>query len=440
MENVYNNDNIVVGLDIGTTKIATVIGYRNENGQIDVIGYGKSESTGVEFGEIRNINKTVDGIKLSTSMASQRSNQEISDVYVGIAGHHIKTSKYNHHLFRQGKKTPITQEEIDNLKNDMFKATVPPGEEIIDVIPQRYFIDNERYTFEPVGELGNDVIGTFQLITGKIDEIDKIKLCGQESNITLKDIILEPIASGMACLSEEDKRNGVAMVDIGGGTSDLIIFVDGNPVYTKVIALGGNVITKDIALICKISEEMAEKLKISYGTCIVEKSHSNNLITIPKPHPGQDPIQINENYLAQIINSRVQGEIIAAIQKEINNSGYKDRLFAGLVLTGGGANLRHIKELCQYVLQMPTRIGIPDNGFAHSIPTELKQPTFSTALGLLKYGIELEENRRLTDPEDTSKGKLKPKKEKPEGNDDSQPWGVFEKVRDYLRRMLEQVS
>ena len=239
MENVYNNDNMIVGLDIGTTKIATVIGYRNENGQIDIIGYGKSESTGVEFGEIRNINKTVTGITLSTSMASQRSNQEIKSVYVGIAGHHIKTSRYNHHLFRQGKKTPITSEEIENLKNEVFHATVPPGEEIIDVIPQKYLIDKERVTFEPVGELGNEVIGTYQLITGKISEIDRIKMCGEESGIHLNDIILEPIASGMACLTEEEKRHGVALVDIGGGTSDLIIFVDGNPVYTKVIAMGG---------------------------------------------------------------------------------------------------------------------------------------------------------------------------------------------------------
>ena len=234
MENVYNNDNMIVGLDIGTTKIATVIGHRNENGQIDIIGYGKSESTGVEFGEIRNINKTVTGITLSTSMASQRSNQEIKSVYVGIAGHHIKTSRYNHHLFRQGKKTPITSEEIETLKNEVFKASVPPGEEIIDVIPQRYLIDKERITFEPVGELGNEVIGTYQLITGKISEIDRIKMCGNESGIILNDIILEPIASGMACLTEEEKRHGVALVDIGGGTSDIIIFVDGHPVYTKV--------------------------------------------------------------------------------------------------------------------------------------------------------------------------------------------------------------
>ena len=439
MENVYNNDNMIVGLDIGTTKIATVIGYRNENGQIDIIGYGKSESTGVEFGEIRNINKTVTGITLSTSMASQRSNQEIKSVYVGIAGHHIKTSRYNHHLFRQGKKTPITSEEIENLKNEVFHATVPPGEEIIDVIPQKYLIDKERVTFEPVGELGNEVIGTYQLITGKISEIDRIKMCGEESGIHLNDIILEPIASGMACLTEEEKRHGVALVDIGGGTSDLIIFVDGNPVYTKVIAMGGNVITRDIAQVCKISEDVAEKLKISYGTCIVEKSHSNNLITIPKPH-GQEPIQINENYLAQIINSRVQGEILSAIQKEIDNSGYKDRLFAGLVLTGGGSNLRHIKELCQYMLQMPTRIGIPDNGFAHSIPTELKQPAFSTALGLLKYGIETEENLHLTTSERGTIPIHNPGPDSDPKPDGASRWGLFKKVHDYLKEMLENVS
>lgn len=447
MEKVYNSDNIIVGLDIGTTKIATVVGYRNENGQIDIIGYGKSESTGVEFGEICNINKTVTGIKTSVNIASQRSNQEIDNVYVGIAGHHIKTSRYNHHLFRHGAKTPITQEEINQLKQEIFQASVPAGEDVIDVIPQHYTIDSTRTTLEPVGELGNDIMGTYQLITGKISEIDKIKLCGEQAQITLNDIVLEPIASGLACLSEEDKRQGVALVDIGGGTSDLIIYLDGHPVYTKVIAIGGNVITKDIAQVCKISEDTAEKLKISYGTCIVEKSHSNNLITIPKPH--QDPIQINENYLAQIINSRVQVDLISAIQKEIENSGYRDRLFAGLVLTGGGSNLRHIRELCQYTMQISTRIGIPDNGFAHSIPTELKQPTFSTALGLLKYGIEATEEHNLSEEREEAaddqrrkpKPERTPKKTKTTDDDeDPDAWGFFKKVHEYLKDKLENFS
>ena len=449
---------MIVGLDIGTTKIATVVGYRNENGQIEVIGHGMSESTGVEFGEIRNINRTVDGIIKSKDIAEQRANCEIKNVYVGIAGHHIKTSKYNHHLYRYNNKTPISQEEIDNLKEEIFKVVVPPGEKIIDVIPQRYFIDNVRETFEPVGELGNEIIGTYQLITGKESEIERILLCGDNASLTLNEIILEPIASGLACLSEEEKKQGCVLVDIGGGTTDMIIYIDGSPVYTKVISLGGNIITKDIAQVCKISEDVAEQLKIKHGTCIVDKSNANNFITISSRY-GQEPIQISENYLAQIINCRVQEEILNSIKKEIENSGYKDRLYAGLILTGGGANLRHIKELCQYTLQLNTRIGVPDNGFSRTLSSDLKQPMFSTALGLLKYGIEAEEynmSRPLDEEESEGNGMLggifggkkenKKTEKKPENQHrvpdggGREKWGFFSKVYDWLKTSLEKFS
>ncbi len=443
-KNNTNAMNMIVGLDIGTTKIATVVGYRNENGQIEVIGHGLSESTGVEFGEIRNINHTVDGILKSKDIAEQRANCEINNVYVGIAGHHIKTSKYNHHLYRYNKKSPISQEEIDNLKEEIFQVVVSPGEKIIDVIPQRYFIDNVRETFEPVGELGNEIIGTYQLITGKESEIERILLCGEKSNLRLNEIILEPIASGLACLSEEDKQRGVVLVDIGGGTTDMIIFIDGSPVFTKVIPIGGNVVTKDIAQVCKISFDVAEQLKIKHGTCVVDKSNASNFITIPKGH-GLEPIQINENYLSQIIHCRVQEEILNTIKQEIDNSGYKDKLYAGLVLTGGGANLRHIKELCEYTLQLDTRIGLPEYGFSRSMSSDLKQPTFATALGLLKYGIETEEhNSGRTDFENYStkedNGNSKTFDSKTDKHSNEPKWGFLSKVHDWMITLLDRVS
>ncbi len=452
-KNNTNANDMIVGLDIGTTKIATVVGYRNENGQIEVIGHGLSESTGVEFGEIRNINRTVDGIIKSKDIAEQRANCEIKNVYVGIAGHHIKTSKYNHHLYRYNNKTPISQEEIDNLKEEIFKVVVPPGEKIIDVIPQRYFIDNVRETFEPVGELGNEIIGTYQLITGKESEIERILLCGDNASLTLNEIILEPIASGLACLSEEEKQRGVVLVDIGGGTTDMIVFIDGSPVFTKVIPIGGNVVTRDIAQVCKISMDVAEQLKVKHGTCVVDKSNANNFITIPKGH-GLEPIQINENYLSQIIHCRVQEEILNTIKQEIENSGYRDKLYAGLVLTGGGSNLRHIKELCEYTLQMDTRIGIPEYGFSRTISTDLKQPAFATALGLLKYGIETEEHsfgrsdnaNHNADNNNGSNGIFSKSNNGNGGNNSSSnnsnesKWGFMSKVHDWMVTLLDRMS
>lgn len=451
MDKTSTNNGMVVGLDIGTTKIATVIGFRNDNGQIEVVGYGKSESSGVEFGEIKNILKTTEGIILSRDMAAQRSNQEIDWVYAGIAGHHIKTSKYNHVLYRHGNEEPISREEIDQLKKDVLKVTLDPGEEIIDVIPQRYQIDRSRETLDPVGELGNEVIGLYQIISGNEREIKKIVKCVNDAGLNIRDIVLEPIASGLACLSEKEKKEGVVLVDIGGGTTDMVIFVDGNPVFTKVIPIGGNIITKDIAQVCHISEDVAEQLKVRYGTCVVEKSNANNTITIPRPY-GQDPIQISEYNLAQIINCRVQEEIINIVKSEVEGSGYKDRLYAGLVLTGGGANLRNIRELCQFSLQLPTRIGVPDNSFAHNIPTELKHPMFATALGLLKFGIETE-NVTLTisdtEEEDKAKGgsglftprRKKGTKEPKAPKEPKTPKNnIFEKIPGYLKDLLESIS
>ncbi len=379
--------NIVVGLDIGTTKIATIIGYKSDD-KIDIIGHGKGESTGVQHGLIYNINKTVDGINVSKELAENRTDGiTVNKVYVGVAGRHIKSIEYKHVLTRiNGKNFVIKQEEIDRMLDDLYNISVPSGERIITVIPQHYVVDKEIDTTEPVGMLGELIEGYFQLITGNESEIKKILLCVENAGLSAEDIILEPIASGLSCLSEEEKNQGVALVDIGGGTTDLAIYCNGSPVFTKVIPIGGTIITRDIATVCQITEELAERLKVTCGTCIVEKSNADHYITLPQFHAVQ-PRQINETFLAKIINMRVQNDILDQVKREIENSGYADKLRAGVVLTGGGSTLKHIKELCQYTLQKPVRIGIPEYGFVRNIPTDLKHPMFSTALGLLKFGI-----------------------------------------------------
>ena len=386
---IEDQPQIVVGLDIGTTKIATIIGFQNSDGKIDVLGYGKGDSTGVQHGLIFNINKTVDGINVAKNTAISRSNNEFDSVYAGVAGRHINSMEFKHVITRRnGKEEVIRQEEVDKMVEDLENISVPPGEKIITVIPQRFVIDGIRETTEPVGELGEVIVGYFQIITGNDFEIKKIIRCINDCDLLVNDIILEPIASALACLTQEEKQQGVVLVDIGGGTTDVIIYTDGNPVFTKVIPIGGNVITKDIANVCQIPEDLAEKLKCGYGTCIVEKSNKNNFITIPQFHEGA-PKQISEPFLAEIIYSRVQMDILSQIQKAITESGYEKRIRAGIVLTGGGSSLKHLKELSQYTLQRNTRIGVPDIGFVNSIPAELKQPMFATSLGLLKHGIQV---------------------------------------------------
>ncbi len=425
---------IVVGLDIGTTKIATIIGFESTDGKIEVIGYGKAESTGVQHGLIFNLNKTIEGINQSVSIASNRAGYDVSDVFVGVAGRHINSSEYRHVMLRKkGKEEVIRQEEIDKMTDDLRVISVGVGEQIIDVIPQKFFIDNnmDREVIDPVGELGERIVGFFQLITGNEAEIKKIVKCVEDSHLKPSGIILEPLASSLVCLTHEEKKQGVVLVDIGGGTSDIAIYVDGNPVFTKVIPFGGNVITKDIASVCQITEEVAEKLKIHHGTCVVEKCNQNNFITIPQ-YQQATPIQISEHYLAKIIYSRVQADILENVKRTIEESGYSRKIM-NVVLTGGGATLRHIKELAQFTLQKPTRIGIPEIGFS-SLPPELKHPMYATSLGLLKYGTQNSDNNELGNALKYKKEPLM--EEDAEGNSKN----IVEKIKSFFTNLLDNIS
>ena len=428
-ERIPSEPEIVVGLDIGTTKIATIIGYKNESGKIDVLGYGKGESTGVQHGLILNITKTINGINTSKDLALKRAGKETEDingkVFVGVAGRHIKSFEYKHSIIRNKKAGDvIEEEEINNMIHEIERIQVAPGEEIITVIPQRFIIDDKDETNEPVGMLGRTICGYFQIITGNKSEIDKILQCVNATGLHIEDITLEPIASSMSCLTEEEKEHGVVLIDIGGGTTDIAIYHKGNPVFTKVIPIGGNVITSDIAQICKITD-------------------SNNHIDIPQfGHP--EPVEITETYLAQIIYARVN-EILEKVKSEIANSGYAHKIQTNIVLTGGGAMLKDLRDLCQYTLSMPTRIGIPDKGFVSTIAKELKHPIYSTSMGLLKYGIQYFEKKKAHNEEPTwpEEEPQKPNKNKDKGKGDNnrkpsgvKPRDMWEKIQEFFKKLL----
>ena len=441
------NLKFVVGLDIGTTKIATVVGAQSEDGKIEVLSYGKGQSTGVQHGLIFNVAKTMDGIKTSMKAALNRFDCEISDVVVGVAGRHIKSIEYKHVVTRRnGKNDIIRQDEMDNIIDDLKNISVSPGEKIIDVIPQNFIIDTTRETVDPVGELGEVMEGYYQIVTGNETEINKIKKCVEGLSLNINTFILEPIASGLSCLSLEEKMNGVVLVDIGGGTTDVAIFLNGKPVFTRVIPIGGSVITNDIASVCRITEEMAEKLKQYHGTCIIEKSNRNNFITIPHLTGMQQTTQISETYLAQIINARVQSGILNEVRKAIIESGYYEKIKKGVVLTGGGANLKHLKDLCIYTLNLPVRIGCPDIGFAPGLYPELKSPVYATGLGLLKYGISgldeplLGDDDDYDDKKDIIGYKKDIEKEPREIRKESRADRFFKTVRVFLNNMVEETE
>lgn len=377
----------VVALDIGTTKIATIVGFLNDENKIEILGFGKCDSSGVEYGAIRNIMKTIDCIKLSKQLATNNSGKEISNAYVGIAGRHIQSRMFKHHIIRKnGQHDYIIQEEIDSMIQELYNVALNPGETIIDVIPQYYLIDGEKVD-DPIGYLGVQFEGYFQLIIVNESQIRNIIRCSKDADIYVNNIILEPLASASVCLTSQEKELGTLLVDIGGGTTDLAIYRNGNPVYTKVIPIGGYLITKDIATVCKITDEVAEKIKIKFGNCIVDNSNKNNTITIPQ-FIQQEPIKISEPYLAEIIYYRVQS-IIECMKTFLKEAEF-DNAFKNIVITGGGSNLKGICSLFNYSFRVPCRIGIPEIGFTNSIPVELKQPIFSTGMGLLKYGLEKE--------------------------------------------------
>lgn len=428
-----NGPKMIVGLDIGTTKIVIMMGFLREDGKVEVCGYSKTPSVGVEFGSVFNVQDTVDAILQAKTSLENDMHETVSEVYVGIAGRHIKSTTCTHAIIRAGgNQTIIQQEEISKMTQDVENLSIP-NESIIAVIPQDYCV-NQTKTNKPVGALGERVLGTYQVITGITNEIFTIGLCLKKSNLIERKLILEPIASGLSCLTEEEKKQGVALIDIGGGTTDVIVFVDGVPVFTKVIPIGGQVITKDIGSL-GISFDQAEYLKLNHGTCVMKNADKNNYITIPALGNYDESTQINESLLAKIINARVEKDILGVVKSELEKSGYNNEVHS-IVLTGGGSELRDIRHLSEYVIQRKTRIGIPNVGFVPNLESTLKAPMYSTALGLLRYGC-LTENQAFD--VQSAREYFGNKEDNPEvmdkNDEDERGWGT--KISDGLNKLFK---
>lgn len=389
MENKTNPDELrselVVGLDLGTTKIAALVGRKNEFGKVEILGIGKAESLGVNRGVVVNIEQTVASIRNAVRLAADNANVDIGEVIVGIAGQHIKSMQHRGMITRQSLEDEVSQKDIDTLIDNMHRLVMSPGEEIIHVIPQEYIIDNESGIKNPIGHAGIRLEGNFHIITGQVSAVKNIFKCVNRAGLETVDLHLEPLASADAVLSEEEKEAGVVLVDIGGGTTDVAIFYDGIIRHTAVIPFGGNIVTDDIKEGCGIIRTQAEQLKVKFGSALAQENQENEIISIPglrgRPHK-----EISVKFLAQIIQARME-EILEFVLFEIKNSGFERKLAAGVVVTGGGALLRHLPQLVMLTTGLDCRIGTPNEHLAGS-DDELKNPLYATGVGLVMKGIE----------------------------------------------------
>lgn len=395
MSNIHQNP-IIVGLDIGTTKIAAIAGRKNEYGKLEILGFGKANSSGVQHGQVLNIDATVLAVQQAMqNMQASNPDLEISEVYVGIAGHHIKSLQTRGDLVRKSEEEEIRQYEIEQLVADQRKTYIPAGDQIIDVIPQEFNVDNYQNIKNPVGHNGVKLGANFHIITGDRNAIRNITRAVNKSNLQIKDLVLQPLASADAVMCEHDMEAGVAILDIGGGTSDLAIFSEGILKHTAVIPFGGENITNDIKMGLSVLKTQAEQMKVQFGSALSDEAKANAFITIPGIR-GMSPKEVSVKTLAQIIQARMS-EILDFVTYHLKTVGMDNKqLNGGIILTGGGAQLKHLIQLTEYTTGMNARIGYPNEHLAAGHVDELIKPMYSTCIGLILKGYnDFEHNRKV---------------------------------------------
>ena len=397
-------DKIIAGLDIGTTKVCVVVGRETQYGKLEVMGIGKAPSYGVIGGIVTNIDKTVQSIKQALTEATKTSGTKIGIVNVGIAGQHIRSSVHRGSIIRSSREDVITIDDTDRLTQDMYKIVVPPGCDIIHVMPQDYMVDYQSAIKDPIGMPGSRLEADFNIITAQTHAITHINKCIRLAGLEVEHLILEPLASSLSALGEDEKEAGICLVDVGGGTTDMAIFYDSIIRHTAVIPFGGNIVTSDVKQGCALLEAQAEQLKVRFGTSVADEASPLEVVSIPGLR-NRPPKEISVRKLAHIIQARME-EIIEMVHAEIITSGYQDKLSAGLVITGGGALLRDVQQLFSYMTGYDTRLGYPNEYLGKSKTEEAKSPMYATAIGLVLSGfkaIDDRENRYMTKKSKTSK-------------------------------------
>ena len=431
------NSNISVGLDIGTTKIVAMVGTKNEFNKVEILGVGKSKSLGVHRGVVNNITQTIQSIQQAVEEAKTLSSEDIDEVVVGIAGQHIRSLQHSDYITRSNPQEVISVDDVERLIQQVYKLVMLPGEEIIHVLPQEYKVDGQAEIKEPIGMYGGRLEANFHVVVGQVSSIKNIGRCIKSAGLKMGNITLEPLASSEAVLSQEEKEAGVALIDIGGGTTDLAIFKDGIIRHTAVIPFGGNVITEDIKEGCSIIGKQAELLKIKFGSSWPGENRDSEIVSIPGLR-GREPKEISLKTLSKIINARVV-EIIEQIFLEIKNYGHDDqkkKLIGGVVITGGGSQLKHLKQLVEYITGMDTRIGYPSEHLAGDTGNAETSPILATAVGLLMNALD---HQKEIISQDEEEGKVfEGEIDNHENNKSEETYPIVDRRKTILERWVEK--
>ncbi|MCC6221383.1 MAG: cell division protein FtsA [Deltaproteobacteria bacterium] len=375
-----SKSDVIVGLDIGTTKIAVIVAERAPGGVLDIVGVGTHPSTGMRKGVVINIDSTVNSIRRATEEAELMAGCEISTVYAGIAGGHIKG--FNSHGIVAIKNKEVVAKDVERVIDAARAVAIPMDREVLHILPQEYIVDEQDGIREPIGMSGVRLEAKVHIVTGAVAAAQNIVKCANRVGLSVADIVLEPIASAEAVLSAEEKELGVAMIDIGGGTTDITIFHAGAVKHTAVLPLGGNHLTSDIAAGLRTPISSAEEIKRRYGCALTSMVQSTETIEVPSTG-GREPRVLSRHVLAEIIEPRVE-EICTLVQRELVRSGFDEFLTSGIVLCGGGVLLEGLPELGEQIFKMPVRRGFPTG--TGGLVDVVSSPIYATGVGLVLYG------------------------------------------------------
>lgn len=383
---------LIVGLDIGTTKICAVVGYVTDEGEVEVVGIGNSVSRGMRKGMVVNIEQTVQSIRNAIEDAELMAGCQINAIYAGIAGAHI--ASINSDGMIVVKSGEITRRDIDRVIGSSLTMRIPPDREVLHILPQEYIVDKQRGIIDPLGMAGMRLEVKVHIVTGAVASAQNIVRACQRSQLEVADLALESLASAQAVLTQEEREIGVALVDLGGGTTDIAIFANDAIKHTAALSLGGQNFSNDIAFGLRTPLAAAEKIKIKYGCCLGDLVQRDEYIEVPRVG-GRPPDSVSRQVLAQICEPRME-EILQLVNQIIQRSGYRDMLGAGVVFTGGAALMEGCEELGREIFGLPTRVGYPLR--IGGLKDVVNSPKCSTAVGLLRYGAEKERSgqRRIT--------------------------------------------